>query len=259
MTMMRHMSAIKRAVENNAWHSLINLMEREASDQINDQHSGAREMTSAKAQQRLIYIFRVTDLKKKFGITSSVVAVTLERQENSNTSVPAAMENDWHELLISTVFVIYNTYLAPSSQLELKFDNRLWNELYKYLMDNFTNLTSRTFQIGVELEQFIKTPKVLAKHKWFEDFDHSEVDWHTSPPGVSASNEVRGLYFTVYQQIIEVIIHYNIKGLASFLSSTNIGTVCPLETPTLPMFFINATTTHHTNCNTASQPQNENT
>ncbi|KAF8985500.1 hypothetical protein BDQ17DRAFT_1335873 [Cyathus striatus] len=44
--MMRHMNAIKRAAENNTWHSLINLMEADASDQINDRHTGAWEIMS---------------------------------------------------------------------------------------------------------------------------------------------------------------------------------------------------------------------
>ncbi|KAF8989247.1 hypothetical protein BDQ17DRAFT_1334170 [Cyathus striatus] len=48
--MTRHMNAIKRAAENNTWHSLINLMEADASDQINDRHTGAWEIMSAEAQ-----------------------------------------------------------------------------------------------------------------------------------------------------------------------------------------------------------------
>ncbi len=58
-----------------------------------------------------------------------------------------------HESLINTAFVIYNTYLAPSSQCELNIDHGLRNELSKYLEDVVTSLTGKAFQGRVEPEQ----------------------------------------------------------------------------------------------------------
>lgn len=58
-----------------------------------------------------------------------------------------------HESLINTAFVIYNTYLAPSSQCELNIDHGLRNELAKYLEEVVTSLTGKAFQGRVEPEQ----------------------------------------------------------------------------------------------------------
>ena len=58
-----------------------------------------------------------------------------------------------HEALVHMAVVIYNNYLAPSSQCELNIDHGLRNELSGYLSDVVTNLTGKTFQGRVELEQ----------------------------------------------------------------------------------------------------------
>lgn len=58
-----------------------------------------------------------------------------------------------HESLINTAFVIYNTYLAPSSQCELNIDHGLRNELVKYLEEVVTNMTGKAFQGRIEPEQ----------------------------------------------------------------------------------------------------------
>ena len=49
--------------------------------------------------------------------------------------------------------MIYNTYLAPSSQCERNIDHNLRNELAKYLEDVVTNLTGKSFSGRVEPEQ----------------------------------------------------------------------------------------------------------
>ena len=85
------------------------------------------------------------DFKRKFNITSSAIAVTpAPRGPNSSTPGQAAMERH-HESLIHTAFVIYNKYLAPSSQHELNIDHGLRNELAGYLNEVMTNLTGREF------------------------------------------------------------------------------------------------------------------
>jgi hypothetical protein len=192
-------------------------------------------------EENLAFWIDVQDFKKKFGVTSSAMAVTPVRQ-GRNTPGQAAMEKH-HESLINTAFVIYNTYLAPSSQCELNIDHGLRNELVKYLEDAVTNLTGKAFQGRVEPEQanafnatqlqtmirlyeriqthvfrlmatdsvpkFIKTPKFLAMRNWSEDFDPSDADIQlltsgpTSPPGLTGTEEVGGAYITISQQASE--------------------------------------------------------
>lgn len=104
-------------------------------------------------EENLSFWVDVQDFKRKFNITSSAMAVTpLSRPGVRSTPGQAAMERH-HESLINTAFVIYNTYLAPSSQCELNIDHGLRNELVKYLEDAVTNLTGKTFQGRVEPEQ----------------------------------------------------------------------------------------------------------
>ncbi|KAF8165106.1 regulator of G protein signaling domain-containing protein [Crassisporium funariophilum] len=183
-------------------------------------------------EENLSFWLDVQDFKKKFNITSSAMAVSpVTRPGNRNTPGQAAMERH-HESLINTAFVIYNTYLAPSSQCELNIDHGLRNELVKYLEEVVTNLNGKAFQGRVEPEQanafnatqlstmiklyeriqthvfrlmatdsvpkFIKTPKFLAMRNWVEDFDPTENDFHllsagpTSPPGLSAATDEQG-------------------------------------------------------------------
>ncbi|TFK43304.1 regulator of G protein signaling domain-containing protein [Crucibulum laeve] len=194
-------------------------------------------------EENLAFWIDVQDFKKKFNITSSAMAVTpASRPGNRNTPGQAAMEKH-HESLINTAFIIYNTYLAPSSQCELNIDHGLRNELVKYLEEVVTNLTGKAFQGRVEPEQanafnatqlqtmirlyeriqthvfrlmatdsvpkFIKTPKFLAMRNWVEDFDPTEIDIQlltsapTSPPGLTNPEEVGGAYITISQQASE--------------------------------------------------------
>ncbi|KAF9019270.1 regulator of G protein signaling superfamily, partial [Hymenopellis radicata] len=85
-------------------------------------------------EENLSFWLDVEDFKRKFNITSSAVAVTAPRPGGKNTPGQQAMERH-HESLINTAFVIYHTYLAPSSQCELNIDHGLRNELSKYLED----------------------------------------------------------------------------------------------------------------------------
>ncbi|KIM45934.1 hypothetical protein M413DRAFT_64397 [Hebeloma cylindrosporum] len=184
------------------------------------------------SEENLSFWVDVQDFKKKFNITSSAMAVSpVTRPGNRNTPGQAAMERH-HESLINTAFVIYNTYLAPSSQCELNIDHGLRNELVKYLEEVVTSLTGKAFQGRVEPEQanafnatqlqtmirlyeriqmhifrlmatdsvpkFIKTPKFLAMRNWVEDFDPTENDIHllsagpASPPGLNGSSDEVG-------------------------------------------------------------------
>ncbi|KAK0206117.1 regulator of G protein signaling domain-containing protein [Desarmillaria ectypa] len=192
-------------------------------------------------EENLSFWLDVEDFKRKFNITSSAVAVAPATPRPSTKTTPgqAAMERH-HESLINTAFVIYNTYLAPSSQCELNIDHGLRNELSKYLEDVVTSLTGKAFQGRVEPEQanafnatqlqtmirlyeriqthvfrlmatdsvprFIKTPKFLAMRNWVEDFDPTDDDVRlltsapSQPPGLGSSEETGGAYITISQQ-----------------------------------------------------------
>lgn len=104
-------------------------------------------------EENLSFWLDVQDFKRKFNITSSAVAVNPPPRSGSRaTPGQAAMERH-HESLITTAFVIYNTYLAPSSTCELNIDHGLRNELVKYLEDVVTSLTGKAFAGKVEPEQ----------------------------------------------------------------------------------------------------------
>jgi hypothetical protein len=104
-------------------------------------------------EENLSFWLDVQDFKRKFSITSSAMAVNpTQRSGVRGTPGQAAMEKH-HESLINTAFVIYNTYLAPSSQCELNIDHGLRNELAKYLEDAVTNLSGKSLQGRVEPEQ----------------------------------------------------------------------------------------------------------
>ncbi|KAF9268304.1 hypothetical protein L218DRAFT_918833 [Marasmius fiardii PR-910] len=193
-------------------------------------------------EENLSFWLDVQDFKRKFNITSSAVAVNPPPRAGSRaTPGQAAMERH-HESLINTAFVIYNTYLAPSSQCELNIDHGLRNELVKYLEDVVTNLTGKAFQGRVEPEQasafnatqlqtmirlyeriqvhvfrlmatdsvpkFIKTPKFLAMRNWVEDFDPTDDDVRllssapSQPPGLN-TEETGGAYITISQHASE--------------------------------------------------------
>jgi hypothetical protein len=101
-------------------------------------------------EENLAFWLDVQDFKRKFNITSSAMAAV----PRSGPRAPgqAAMERH-HESLINTAFVIYHTYLAPSSQCELNIDHGLRNELAKYLDEVVTSLTGKAFQGRVEPAQ----------------------------------------------------------------------------------------------------------
>lgn len=103
-------------------------------------------------EENLSFYLDVQDFKRKFNITSSAVAATPSGRPAKGTPGQAAMERH-HESLIQIAFVIYNTYLAPSSQCELNIDHGLRNELSGYLSDVIQNLTGKAFQGRVELDQ----------------------------------------------------------------------------------------------------------
>ncbi|RDB20545.1 Developmental regulator flbA [Hypsizygus marmoreus] len=194
-------------------------------------------------EENLSFWLDVQDFRRKFNITSSAQAVTpTARSGSRSTPGQLAMERH-HESLINTAFVIYNTYLAPSSPCELNIDHGLRNDLANYLEEVVTNLTGKAFQGRVEPEQanafnatqlqamiqlyeriqthvfrlmatdsvpkFIKTPKFLAMRNWVEDFNPTEDDVRlltsgpAAPPGLSTSEETGGAYMTVSQQASE--------------------------------------------------------
>ncbi|KAK7696588.1 hypothetical protein QCA50_001246 [Cerrena zonata] len=179
-------------------------------------------------EENLSFYLEVLDFKKKFGVTSSAMAATGPRN-GSQKSTPgqAAMERH-HESLIQMAFVIYNTYLAPSSQCELNIDHGLRNELSGYLSDVITSLTGKPFNGRIDLDQasafnatqlraminlyeriqthvfrlmasdsvpkFIKTPRFLAlRIKLHEDDDNSMKDFPLMPSGSSTPSVPPGL------------------------------------------------------------------
>lgn len=104
-------------------------------------------------EENLSFWLDVDDFKRKFGVTSSAVASSVRGAGIKGTPGQQAMERH-HEALINTAFLIYHTYLAPSSQCELNIDHGLRNELSKYLEDAVTNLTGKsTFTGRIEPEQ----------------------------------------------------------------------------------------------------------
>ncbi|KAJ7590763.1 regulator of G protein signaling domain-containing protein [Mycena floridula] len=196
-------------------------------------------------EENMSFWLDVQDFRRKFNITSSAVAAAPSSAPTAPrgraTPGQAAMERH-HESLINTAFVIYNTYLAPSSSCELNIDHGLRNELAKYLEEVVTTLTGKAFQGRVEPEQanafnatqlqtmirlyeriqthvfrlmatdsvpkFIKTSKFLAMRNWVEDFDPTDDDVRllasnpSQPPGLSAE-ETGGAYITISQQASE--------------------------------------------------------
>lgn len=103
-------------------------------------------------EENLSFYIDVQDFKRKFNITSSAIAAPASQRGQKSTPGQAAMERH-HETLAHTAFVIYNTYLAPSSQAELNIDHGLRNELVAYLSGVITNMTGKAFQGRVEMEQ----------------------------------------------------------------------------------------------------------
>ncbi|THH21047.1 hypothetical protein EW146_g426 [Bondarzewia mesenterica] len=107
-------------------------------------------------EENLSFWLEVEDFKRKFNITSSASSAQMARPQTgtskSNTPGQLAMEQH-HEALIQQAFIIYTTYLAPSSQCELNIDHGLRNELSGYLSEVMTGLTGTPFQGRLEPEQ----------------------------------------------------------------------------------------------------------
>ncbi|KAH9853877.1 regulator of G protein signaling domain-containing protein [Lenzites betulinus] len=105
-------------------------------------------------EENLSFYLDVQDFKKSFSTTSSAIAANPPAARAGQKATPGqlAMERH-HEALIQKAFVIYNTYLAPSSQSELNIDHGLRNELSAYLSEVIQSMTGKTFQGHVDLEQ----------------------------------------------------------------------------------------------------------
>ncbi|KAH9849988.1 Alpha/Beta hydrolase protein [Lenzites betulinus] len=94
------------------------------------------------------------DLKKSFLTTSSAIAANPPAARAGQKATPGQLPMErYHEALIQKAFVIYNTYLAPSSQSELNIDYGLRKELSAYLSEAIQSMTGKTFQGHVDLEQ----------------------------------------------------------------------------------------------------------
>lgn len=104
-------------------------------------------------EENLSFYLEVQDFKKKFNITSSAMAAAGPSTRGQKAAPGQAAMERHHESLIQMAFVIYNTYLAPSSQCELNIDHGLRNELSGYLSDVITNMTGKPFSGRVELDQ----------------------------------------------------------------------------------------------------------
>lgn len=105
-------------------------------------------------EENLSFWLEVEDFKRKFNTTSSAKGGgdAYRLQNGKATPGQLAMEKH-HDSLIQIAFVIYNTYLAPSSQCELNIDHGLRGELVSYLSQVMTDITGKSFQGRVEPEQ----------------------------------------------------------------------------------------------------------
>jgi DNA-binding PadR family transcriptional regulator len=102
-------------------------------------------------EENLSFWLEVQEFKRKFLITSTAMSTSRsgnQKQQNQH----AAMEKH-HEKLINMAFMIYNTYLAPSSHCELNIDHGLRNDLVAYLNEVMTESTGKQFQGRVDPEQ----------------------------------------------------------------------------------------------------------
>jgi hypothetical protein len=199
-------------------------------------------------EENLSFWLEVQDFKRKFNITSSAMAAGSNTNRPStarNTPGQAAMEKH-HESLIQMAFVIYNTYLAPSSQCELNIDHGLRNELVGYLNEVMTESTGKAFQGRVEMDQagafnatqlqtmiklyeriqthvfrlmatdsvpkFIKTARFNSLRNFVEEYESGEGDVGPSapvaPPGLhDEADEIGRTYMTVSQTANEKAHH----------------------------------------------------
>ncbi|KAG8936378.1 hypothetical protein FRC03_012438 [Tulasnella sp. 419] len=161
-------------------------------------------------EENLSFWLDVEDFKRRFNTTSSAIAAPSSRSTKGGATPGQAAMEKHHEALITMAFVIYNTYLAPSSPCELNIDHGLRNDLVVYLNEVMTETTGKAFQGRVEPEQaqafnatqlqtmirlyeriqthvfrlmatdsvpkFTKTPRFLALRNWVEEYEAGEVD-----------------------------------------------------------------------------------
>ena len=104
-------------------------------------------------EENLSFWLEVEDFKRKFNTTSSARGGSEFRLPGGKTTPGQAAMEKHHEGLIQMAFVIYNTYLAPSSQCELNIDHGLRGELVSYLSQVMTDITGKSFQGRVEPDQ----------------------------------------------------------------------------------------------------------
>ena len=98
-------------------------------------------------EENLSFWLDVQDLKCKFNISSSAIALAPSARGAALAAATNVAKEKHNKSLISTAFIIYNKYLAPSSQCELNIDHGLRNELAKYLdkvVTMFSGLWQRT-------------------------------------------------------------------------------------------------------------------
>lgn len=103
-------------------------------------------------EENLTFWMDVEDFKRKFSITSSAQATVPVSRGGKGTPGQAVMERH-HESLIQTAFLIYNKYLAPSSQNELNIDHGLRLDLASYLGEVMTNLNGKALEGQVDASQ----------------------------------------------------------------------------------------------------------
>ena len=103
-------------------------------------------------EENLSFWLDVQDFKRRFHTTSSAASAARPTTAKAGTAGHLAMEKH-HEALVTMTFVIYNTYLAPSSPCELNIDHGLRNELVAYLNEVLTLTTGKSVQGKVEPEQ----------------------------------------------------------------------------------------------------------
>ncbi|KAG9050998.1 hypothetical protein FS837_000106 [Tulasnella sp. UAMH 9824] len=189
-------------------------------------------------EENLSFWLDVQDFKRRFSTTSSAAAAGGSRSASKATPGQVAMEKH-HEALISMAFVIYNTYLAPSSPCELNIDHGLRNELVVYLNEILVTDGGKQFHGRVEVEhaaqfnatqlqtlirlyeriqthvfrlmatdsvpKFIKTSRFLALRNWVEEFEVGEGDKKAdpsapaAPPGLNDDEEEGRAYMSVSQ------------------------------------------------------------
>ncbi|KAG8904819.1 hypothetical protein FRB99_001125 [Tulasnella sp. 403] len=166
-------------------------------------------------EENLSFWLDVQDFKRRFNTTSSAIAAPTSRGPGAKATPGQAAMEKHHEALISMAFVIYNTYLAPSSPCELNIDHGLRNELVVYLNEMLVTDGGKQFHGRVEVEhaaafnatqlqtlirlyeriqthvfrlmatdsvpKFIKTSRFMALRNWVEEYEFGDNDGQARP------------------------------------------------------------------------------